>query len=142
MPVRDNFFRVEMYKLQKFEEKLQIMQSFKNPDAQDCHKMWMSYTKLFQFSGDLVGRFYRKLYKKYGNANENFYKERLRMYRDYHQELPWIFRHDGLTLTNYNILLDKFQSLQTKMKITLIDFFGEEGYKVFATKYEQFLKNI
>lgn len=116
MSINNNFFRVEMRKLCNFEKKLQHFQSFKIPDVSDFYKLWKAYTKLFEFSSDCVGIFYRNLYKKHGNLNENPYKERLRMYRDYHQELPWIFRHDGLTAANYDILLEKFQSLQSKMK--------------------------
>ena len=138
------FFKLEMRKLNRFEKALNTFKAYKNPEYKDFYRMWEAYKALYEFSEDLVGSFYYKLYKKYGDSTGNRYKERLWLYVFHNKELPWFLRHDALSKEEYEILIKRFQSLQNNMKVALIDAVGELEYKKFANEpiNEFYLRNI
>lgn len=141
MSVNDTFYKIELRKLKSFEKALCNYQSYKIPDIEDFYKLWKSYTTLFEFSRDLSGEAYYKLYKKYANPNKSAYAERLRMYLQYSKEVSWFLMRNPISVEHYNTLVNKFQSLQNELKLVLINQLGETGYKDFCQKHKFSLEN-
>ena len=115
MPVNE-FYKAELRKLQSFEKALKRYQSYQIPDANDSYKIRRSYAALLDFGEDFSSRAYYKLYKKYGDPNKSAYTERLRMHLEYSKEISWFLMRNPLSAEQYNILVDKFQSLDDEYK--------------------------
>ena len=70
-----NIFKYEYKNLKKVEKSLNTFTNFKNPNSSDFYEVWKKFKILFEFGDDLSGKAYYKLYRLYGNRNNNIYRK-------------------------------------------------------------------
>ena len=135
-----NIFKYEYRKLKRVEKSLNVFTQFKNPNVFDFDKIWKKFKILFEFGDDLSGKAYYKLYRLYGNSNNNIYKEKINLYAFYSKKIKCWLKRKTLTAEQANILKQEFETLKERIKIAILNGFGEEQYKKFYNSHLEYFK--
>lgn len=135
-----NVFKYEYKKLKRVEKSLNTFTQFKHPNFFDFYKVWKKFKILLEFGDDLSGKAYYKLYRLYGNDNNNIYKEKINLYAFYSKKIKCWLKRKTLTAVQANILKQEFETLKERIKIAILNGFGEEQHKEFYNSHLEYFK--